>query len=133
MKKLIDTSVLVYLVDAQNKSKHKKAISWFESIFQSDEYFISVQNIREFIFVVKKKDYLKDNELLKYVELFIDSFNVIYDNISDIKSTIYSKKKEFWDDLLTATAKRNGIIEIITENEKDFKGKIKTLNIFTCN
>lgn len=129
MKKLIDTCILIYLIDASDKIKHKKVLTWFEKVLDSNEYYISIQNIREFVFVSKKKSLLKENKIIEYVNLFLDAFNVVYDNIDDIKVAATSSKLTYWDSLLIATAKRNNIIEIITENEKDFDGKIKVANV----
>lgn len=128
MKKLIDTCLLIYLVDSSDEKKHKKVVNWFETI-SGDEYFISIQNLREFAYVVKKKSLLNNEKLKEYIGLFSDSFNLIYDNLEDIINATKSSKNKYWDSLLIATAKRHNIVEIITENEKDFDGKIKVDNI----
>jgi len=129
MKTLIDTSILIYLVDAKEEKKHQKVVGWFEGIFESNEYFVSLQNLREFAFVAKKKGLLKVEEVKKYVDLFVDSFNLLYDSVDDIKKASEKPRAKYWDALLIATAKRNNIFQVITENEKDFKGEIVIINI----
>ena len=129
MKTLIDTSVLIYLVDAKEEKKHLKAIEWFESIFESNEYFVSLQNLREFAFVAKKKELLKTDEIIKYVDLFADSFNLLQESVEDIKKASEKSQAKYWDALLIATVKRNNIFQVITENENDFKGEIGVMNI----
>jgi predicted nucleic acid-binding protein len=130
MKTLIDTCILVYLIDAQDEKRHSRTVEWFESIFESNEYFISTQNLREFAFVSKSKKKVNPEQIKEYVDLFAKSFNLISDTVSDIKKASEKSKNKYWDSLLTATAKRNNIFQIITENEKDFKGEIQTKNIF---
>ncbi len=130
MKKLIDTCVLIYLIDNSNEKKHKIAASWFESIIDNKEYYISIQNLREFAYVSKKKNLLSSKQINDILELFSDSFNVVYDNLDDIKEATKKEKNKYWDAILIETAKRNNIFEIITENEKDFYNEIKTTNIF---
>jgi len=129
MKTLIDTSILIYLVDAKEEKKHQKVVGWFEGIFESNEYFVSLQNLREFAFVAKKKDLLLAEEIITYVELFADSFNLLQDSVEDVKKASRKTKNKYWDALLIATAKRNNIFQVITENEKDFKGEIGVINI----
>ncbi len=130
MKTLIDTCILIYLIDAQDEERHSKAVEWFQNIFESNEYFISTQNLREFAFVSKNKKKIAPEQIKEYIDLFAKSFNLISDNVSDIKKASEKSKNKYWDSLLTATAKRNNIFQIITENEKDFKGEIQTKNIF---
>jgi predicted nucleic acid-binding protein len=129
MKKLVDTSILIYLIDSKEKEKHLKAVEWFENIFGSNDYFISTQNLREFAFVAKNKALIETEETKKYLDLFAESFNIIQDSIEDIKKACETTKKKYWDALLIATAKRNNIFQIITENEKDFVNEISVLNI----
>ena len=129
MKTLIDTSILIYLIDTKEEKKHSKVVGWFESIFESNEYFVSLQNLREFAFVAKKKGLLKVEEVKKYVDLFVDSFNLLYDSVDDIKKASEKSQAKYWDALLIATVKRNNIFQVITEYENDFKGEIGVMNI----
>jgi predicted nucleic acid-binding protein len=129
MKILIDTCILVYLIDSSDEIKHQKVVDWFSSIIGDDDYFVSIQNLREFVFVAKKKNLIESGDIRHYINLFVDSFNLIEDNVTDILDASLSGSKRFFDNLLVSTAKRNGIFEILTENEKDFP-LMKTLNLF---
>jgi len=123
---LVDTNILVYLVDATDKKKHEKAKMFLDKIIQHPEIFVvSLQNLREFSSVLINKKKINKQKLEKYLDLFNGAFEeILYDNVDDIISASkesLDKKSSFWDSLLMATMKRNAIELIYTENLKDFK------------
>jgi len=126
---LIDTSVLVYAFDESEPLKHEIASQLLTSYIDTGNSFaVSTQNLGEFFNVVTtriKKPIEKDNAITIVQEVIGLRNNLIL----QIKpSTIISGcciSKEynlhFWDSLLAATMKENGIFSIYTENTKDFK------------
>ncbi len=127
-KALVDTCILAYLVDKTEPIKHEKAQTWFESIRKEKQrYFISMQNLRELANVSLKKTTLFPREINENNLLFSETFGVLWDETGDIITAVLlaeTDRKNFWDCLLAATAKRHGIRTILTENTKDF-GRIK--------
>ena len=133
-KTSIDTCILIYLVDKTEPEKHAKAIGWFESIRnKKEQYFISMQNLREFAGVAFAKTNLSPEEINENISLFSETFSVLDEKTEDIKTAtllLGNDRKNFYDALLAATMQRHGIMQILTENTKDFekiKG-IKTTN-----
>ena len=121
---LVDSNVLIYVVDDADKEKHIKAQKWFEQIAENiDLYYISSQNLREFASVLLKKDKATKENIKKWVANYSNIFVVIHDNKEDIGEAIdlAEKKTHFWDALLAATMKRHNIKTILTEDTKDFK------------
>jgi len=129
-KALIDANILFYLIDTNENEKHKKSLRWFESL-ESDEFVLSSQTLREFANIAIKKSTLKKEEIISYLDLFIDKFALIQDNYFDaIKAVqLVRNKRNFFDSLLAATMLRNYITTIVTENTKDFEELgVKTIN-----
>jgi len=120
---LVDTCILVYLIDKNEKARHEKARKWVHSLSEEDRFFVSIQNLREFSNVALKKSDLSQEEINRFIVRFATRFKVLFDNVEDIlKANEISKRKRFWDAMLAATMQRHGIKAILTENTKDFKG-----------
>ena len=135
---LIDTNILVYAIDKQEGSKNLKAKELINRCWQGkDNFVVSAQNLAEFVFVSTTKAKL-DFEQAKVMVGFIIEF-VGFIKINYSAETVLSAidiadefKMSFWDSLLAATMRENGIFNIYTENAKDFKMPwIKAVNPFT--
>ena len=94
---------------------------------QEESYAIALQNISEFYVVVTKKieNPLPTSIARKIVKDIIDFNNwqvISYDEASLITAIDMGIKYKihYWDSLLCATMKQNGINGIYTENVKDF-------------
>ena len=123
---VVDSNILIYLVDATDKAKHEKAKKFIETIKNNPQNFaICLQNLREFCSIAIRKKNLPPEEIAEYIDLFRNSFqNILYDNEEDILAAsghCAAKKTIFWDSLIAATMQRNEIEIIYTENTKDFK------------
>lgn len=136
---LFDTNILVYAFDKSEYAKHKIASQLLFSYIESGNKFaLSTQNLAEFFSIVttKIKIPLDKTEAKSTIQEFIELENC---SILQIKpSTIIlgceicaNYNIDFWDSLLIATMKENGIFNIYTENIKDFKVPwINALNPF---
>ncbi|MBN2066937.1 MAG: PIN domain-containing protein [Candidatus Diapherotrites archaeon] len=123
-KMLVDSCILVYLVDKTEKGKHEKARQWFETIRWEKNYFVSIQNLREYANISLRKTALPAGEIVENISLFSETFNTVFDRVEDITAAIGlagTRGKLFWDAMLAATMQRHGINTILTENTKDFK------------
>ena len=119
---LVDTCILVYLIDKRESAKHEKAKEWFHSLSEMDRFFVSIQNLREFSNIALKKSTFLPEEINQFVQLFAARFKLLFDGIEDIfTANEISGRKRFWDAMLAATMKRHSINLILTENIKDFK------------
>ena len=119
---LVDTCILVYLIDKRESAKHEKAKKWFHSLSERDRFFVSIQNLREFSNIALKKSAFLPEEINQFVQLFAARFKLLFDSIEDIlMANEISSGKRFWDAMLAATMKRHSISMILTENTKDFK------------
>jgi predicted nucleic acid-binding protein len=113
----IDTNILIYLINQNEIEKHNLA----KKIVKNTNCNISIQNLKELSNILFKKTPLTPIEISKYI-IRIGSFATLLPELTTdiLEATKMSKRKNFYDALLVATMKRNGIKKIITENEKDF-------------
>jgi len=126
---LIDTNILVYSYDASEQEKNEICVSLIKKAWMQEiTYAIALQNLSEFYVIVTKKieQPLPAEKAKKIVKDMIDfnSWHVISFNEDTVINAIDISVKfkiHYWDSLLCATMKHNGITGIYTENEKDFK------------
>ena len=135
---LIDSNILVYAFEKEESIKKDKAKKLLdECIFGTREFAISNQNLAEFVFVATRKGKLDIEEAKNLVIRMtqFQGFKKINYNSNTIPSALnimQGLKASFWDSLLAATMKENGIFNIYTENAKDFKMPwIKAVNPLT--
>lgn len=124
---LIDTNILVYSYDKDETSKRSKAEELLGKCFSGEvSLAISIQNLAEFVSVTTRKSKLSFNQARINVNDIIDTpaFKKVGYKAETIISAIELAKEfkiSFWDSLLAATMRENGIFNIYTENVNDFK------------
>jgi predicted nucleic acid-binding protein len=130
---LVDTNVIVYAYESADSDRKNKALNILKKCYNGEiTLAISNQNLAEFSVVSLKKLKLegtKVKEIVKDLTNF-EGFKKIRYNEKAILSAIDISEKHkmfFWDSLICATMIENGILNIYTENEKDFK--IPSLNV----
>ena len=107
---LVDSNILVYLIDTADELKHEKALEWLSNSY-SLSIFVSTQNIREFANNCLKKS-ASNNQILEFIELFCARFIVLQDDQLDTKNAIELSKGNrnlFWGASLVSVMKRNNI------------------------
>lgn len=135
---LVDSNILIYAYDKEYIAKKRNAEGLINRCFDAEIMLaVSNQNLAEFVHVTTKKAKLNLEQSKVIVNDIIDSVGFIKINYSaktiiaaiDIANEF---KMSFWDSLLAATMRENGIFSIYTENAKDFKMPwIKAVNPFT--
>lgn len=135
---LIDTNILVYAYEKADSIKKEKAKNLLdECLTGTKEYAISNQNLAEFVWVSTGKGKLNIEEaknfLIKATQfLGFKKINYSAKTVASALDIVQEFKTSFWDSLLVATMKENGIFNIYTENTKDFKMPwIKAVNPLT--
>lgn len=132
-KSLVDSCVLIYLVDKCELEKHERAVKWFEEKSKTKLY-VTNQIIREFAWVCSRKSKLSAKEVIDYIDLFTARFLVLNDDFLDIKNAITLSTNNpnlFWDANIVSVMLRNNLDYIYTENTKDFqKLGIRSINPF---
>lgn len=126
--KLIDTNILVYAYDTSEGGKHDTSKNLLIQIWENGGGVVCLQNLMEFFFVITKKveNPINVTEAITIIEGFLKSKRwKIIDRDADtfLNSLDLVSKHEIylWDALIVACMKENEIIEIVTEDKKDFK------------
>ena len=124
---LIDSNLIIYAYDKDEIAKQKRSEEILTQCFKGDiSLAVSNQNLAEFVSVVTRKNKLSWSEALVNVQDIINfaGFKKINYNANTVISAIEIAKEfksSFWDSLLAATMRENGIFNIYTENVNDFK------------
>ena len=124
---LIDTNILVYASEKENNAKNQKAKELVNRCWKGEDTFaVSSQNLAEFVYVTTRKAKLNLDEAKTFTGFIINfhGFKKIEYNADTVLSAIEIAnefKTSFWDSLLAATMRENGIFNIYTENISDFK------------
>jgi predicted nucleic acid-binding protein len=126
--KLIDTNILVYAYDTSEGIKHEKSKELLKQIWESGGGVVCLQNLMEFFVVIttKVENPISISDAKTIIEDIIksDNWKVIdrdIDTLLDAIDLVSKYKVHLWDTLIAACMKENEIMEIITENKKDFE------------
>ena len=124
---LIDTNLLVYAAEKDESAKAQKSKELINKCWRVEETLVvSSQNLSEFVYVTVRKAKLNLQEAKTFTEFIVDFHG--FKKIEYTENTVLSAieimnefKTSFWDSLLAATMRENGIFNIYTENVSDFK------------
>lgn len=124
---LIDSNLIIYAYDKDEITKQKRSEEILTQCFRGNiSLAVSSQNLAEFVFVVTRKNKLSWGEAMINAQDIINfmGFKKIDYNANTVVSAAeiaQEFKTSFWDSLLAATMRENGIFNIYTENVNDFK------------
>jgi predicted nucleic acid-binding protein len=130
-KVLVDTNLLVYAATEMEGTKHEKAKTALSELMRHQEFCVSAQNLAEFCRVMgeKVKPIHSPTEIAAWVRAYRRSGEVLHYTSGSVLSALKISQNDglhFFDALLVATMRENGVDEIWTEDEKDF-GKVRGL------
>jgi len=127
----LDTNILIYAIDNKAGGKHEKAVEVIEQALKHPaEYIISSQVLAETIYVVKRKYPAATPLAQTLAYTFTRILRVVHYTHLEVLQASQSPPRYFWDRLLAYTYLNNGADTIITEDERPYKGILKTINPF---
>ncbi len=123
---LIDSNVLVYAFDEAEKHKKERARELLKRAVNEGGCCLSAQNLSEFHSVVtgnieRKISPEKSLEIITDFGRNFSIFNYGGNTVIEAINTQLIYKAPYWDALIAATMKENGVKIIYTEDEKGFK------------
>jgi len=129
---LVDSNVLAYAFD-KSSDKHPAAEQVLARLVLEGRGAVSIQNLAEFSRIMTEKvpNRLPFGEARVIVSELSDNLAVLrYDQqtVADALLVCKERKMHFYDALLVSTMQNEGIREIVTEDEKEFK-KISWLRV----
>jgi predicted nucleic acid-binding protein len=119
---MVDTNVLIYMVDPSSGDKHRLALDLIQRLTDRDALAVSTQVLNEFYAVVtrtKKSTLLTHEEAVRYVRTIASSSLVLpltLDHTLLAVAAVVQHGFSFWDALIWAAAKENGIPVVYTED-----------------
>ena len=124
---LVDSNMIIYAFELTESDKNQKAKKLIDECWIGKiRLAVSSQNLAEFAYTATSKaklDFRRVKTAVDYIASF-DGFIKINYSTSTVLTAIDIANEynmPFWDSLLAATMKENGIFNIYTENTKDFK------------
>ena len=122
---LLDTNLLVYAyVTNPSDSRVKKAKEVFERCATIRNAFVSVQNLAEFSSVClgEVKPQVPIAEILRALSGIETAFGVVVPSAGTVRTALLAVERHqlsFWDAMIWATAKENGIERVLSEDFSD--------------
>ncbi len=124
---LVDSNILIYNYDNSDTEKHEIAKGILDNCWEGrNTLAVSSQNLSEMFFVTTRKG-LRSKEDgitdLSDIIKFPGWVKINLDHKTVLEAARISEKYDmtYWDALLAATMKQHGILNLYTENTKDFK------------
>lgn len=125
---LVDSNILVYAYDINEKEKRPKALKIIQSCWEGKlKLCVSVQNLSESFFILTNKvQYpLSASEAGERIQSLLDSskwkvFDITRETVSGAVEISKTHGTVYWDSLTASVMKLNGVSTIYTENTKDF-------------
>ena len=117
-KVFVDTNILVYAYDSENKTKQHRAREALLKLEEAGSGVISMQVIQEFYVTVTKKLGMQPLKAKQIIASF-NNFEVVSIDIDLIKEAIdigVLNQVSFWDALVIACAQSAGCSKIWTED-----------------
>lgn len=133
----LDTNILVYTFDADAGERHKKAVQVLKKVITLD-CVLTLQALSEFFNTITRKFGLDAKIATHLVESFQEFFPVIIakpTTLSHAMRLVCDSKLSFWDAMLCATARDNGVTLLLSEdfNHEQLLNSIRIVNPFLPN
>src|SRR5688572_21803769 len=137
---LVDTNVLIYSIDPANADKQGVAIAIREELLADRRVTITVQVLGEFFRVSTSgrriRQPLSPAEALHRMNEFARAMNVLESgakHVIEAGRLAGPSSMAFWDAVILATAKDNGVLTILTEDYDDGRNieGVRIVNPFT--
>ena len=133
----LDTNILIYYYENNNEIKKLKAEKLINQCWNREiNLVLSNQTLAEFSSLALRKLKLlpeQIKEIIDDINKFSNFIKINYSSTTISKAILLTKEYQihFWDALIIATMKENGLSKIYTENVKDFKSAgINAVNPF---
>ncbi|MFH0927024.1 MAG: PIN domain-containing protein [Candidatus Micrarchaeota archaeon] len=124
-KVLFDTNLLVYAATIPDEAKHAKAINAMEELTGQQRFCVGAQNLAEFCRVMgeKVRPIQHPDDIRQWVRTFHRCGDVFHYSGASVLSALAISAAEgihFYDALIVAVMRENGVGEIWTEDTSHF-------------
>jgi predicted nucleic acid-binding protein len=119
---LVDTNIVVYAYDARDPEKLARARAVLGALVASDRGALSTQVLGEFYSTLVRKEIASKSQaeqaVLEYVHSWI-AFDVKLPSVVEAVRAARQYQFDYYDALIWATAKLNGVPNILSEDGQD--------------
>ncbi|MBI2971294.1 MAG: PIN domain-containing protein [Candidatus Aenigmarchaeota archaeon] len=134
----VDSNILIYNYDASDLRKHAISKDLLDLCWNRHAALaVSSQNLSEFFYVTTRRNLLGKREAAENIRDIVNFsgwMKIDFNHHTVLEAALLSEeyKMSYGDSLLAATVRENGIVNLYTENEKDFKIPwLRLVNPFT--
>jgi predicted nucleic acid-binding protein len=137
-REMVDTNVLIYAVDTASGDKHRIARDLIQRLIDRDALSCSTQVLNEFYSVAtgtRKSNLMSHDQAVQYIRTIAASSAVVPVTLNGTLLALHAIPKHgfsFWDALIWAAARENGIPIVYTEDfqhGRDIEG-VRIVNPF---
>ena len=114
----IDSNILIYAIDKDAGDRHEQAMQLVDQAVERD-YVLTLQALCEFYTVVTRKGKIPHEDASAQIVDWQLLFPTIIANSSTLTMAMKAVDKyqlSFWDSMIWATAKQNGVDVILSED-----------------
>lgn len=133
----VDTNLLIYAIDKDDSSKHRRAIDILRRMSDSD-HVIAQQVLGEFLAVVRRRPAARGLAIGMMFDRLLTFYKIVA-TPSDVLFPAYERatryKIQFWDALIVTVCLANGVRHLLSEDLQDGQqiDGLTILNPFTPN
>ncbi len=120
-KRFVDTNILVYAYDADEKEKHPRASTLIKELWDKDIGVLSLQVLQEFYVTVTQKieKPIGPDTAKQIIEDYVAAWEIVEPSVKTLLAALEAKEKyqfHFWDAMIFAAAKEAGAQIVYTED-----------------
>ena len=119
---LVDSNILVYALDARDPEKLRRSREVLDTLVLADRGVLTAQVLSEFYSALRKKDIVPHDVAERAVMEYSRSwliFDVKLEAVLEAVRGVRDYKFSYFDSLIWATAKLNGVPNILSEDGQD--------------
>ena len=117
----VDTNLLVYAIDKDDFSKHRRATEILRRLVETD-HVIAQQALGEFLAVVRRRPAARDLPINMMFDRLLSFYKIIATPLSALL-TAYARasryKLQYWDSLIVTVCLANGVTHLLSEDMQD--------------
>jgi predicted nucleic acid-binding protein len=121
--RLVDSNILIYAYLAEaTDARAGLSKTVLVDVARDGGGVLSVQNLTEFSSVCIRKHHTPVSEIKTHLQELFSMFRIVAPSANSVELALSGVEKyqlSFWDAMLWAVAKENGVIEILTEDFQD--------------
>jgi len=117
----VDTNILFYAIDSRDAKKHARALELIHR-GNSDRFRVLLQTLGELCNSISRRQPALRQQAEQMVDLLQQIYSIVPAAFEDLTNALALQRQhqlQFWDTMLTTTAKRAGCTTLLSEDMQD--------------